>query len=293
MAPPMRASAGAGWRAGSDSKPKGRRFVLVAGGWARTVRVAARGCGRSSSTGVSSTGPRRLRSWTASVRRTAPGRTSRAAWQIRRKGAGEDSCWAGSGRTTKTRPLAACAASCSRRNCSARTCGKPSQQGAEAGRFERLFDRPEPIFGRLGAYQQHVRQGQAQRLQCRAVRQMRRGNQNQAAPALRRLAQGRGEQAPFTDAGPCEQEFGQGMQRPAAAGQFGIERGMTTRHDRLAVAFELVGTPQAGRQRAAGGAHLAMDVPADSRCALNARPCAPARPPSLRLRSLRRAHRLR
>ena len=85
-----------------------------------------------------------------------------------------------------------------------------------------------------------------------AAQRRRRVEQHDAA-RRRRLGRGdagqrRRQQPHLAHAGVRQQQFGQRLARPAAAGQLGIEHGETAAHGGLARAAQLVGAPQRGMQ---------------------------------------------
>jgi len=89
--------------------------------------------------------------------------------------------------------------------------------------------------------------------------------QHHAAAGLQRRGprdarERRHQQAQLTDAGVRQQQLGQHLMRPAAAGQLGIERGEAARGDTPGRRAELMRAPQ----RSQSGRHLAR-----RRCRLN------------------------
>ena len=236
---------------------------------ARSASAAsARGIGRGArSTGAStggsasrsscvSAGPRRLSTRSASS-------SMPALCSARRSGAGLGRARASMSRSRNTGPSCDCAASCSRRSASAR-----SRSGSQASTAPTW-----PLFSACSSAHSRSALGSRWRApwapsrpwmtisrcastpSCASAQAAQRRRRVEEHDAARRGRLGRGDagqrrrqQPHLADAGVRQQQLGQRLARPAAAGQLGIERGKTAAHGGLARAAQLVGAPQRGMQ---------------------------------------------
>ena len=181
-------------------------------------------------------GPRRLMTST-----TMPPSAERTP---SRSVAGEASVALASGRTSRNSVSVACAARCSLRSASARTCCCQKHERAATSRSKHLLGAPEGV-GRAGCAQLHqLLKRQSQIGKRERIRHMRRLQQRNRPIAD--FGQRRAQQAEFSDARLLHQQFDECAERPAASRQLGRQGGIT-RVDRLSVRTgELRPAPQRG-----------------------------------------------
>ena len=106
----------------------------------------------------------------------------------------------------------------------------PREHRAAGLRAQRLFGRPQRFARRTGGDDDDAREIDAEGGERRRVRQMRRRNPRECTFLRGQRGEGGAQYAQFADAFMLRQDFRQRRGRPAAAGQFRVERAKTGRH---------------------------------------------------------------
>ncbi len=199
----------------------------------------------------SNTGPRRFRICSCS--------SHSQALAAMRSGAADDWPCTCSGRKMKIGASVASAWLCSRRICSGRACGSQASTAAAALDLIACSAAQSCCCGVCGADPDQVLRRQAAGLQAGQVRRQRRVDQQQglactgAGPARwgrrprdrlgQQPAQRRRQQPPFEQRLPRQQDLAQRPRGPAAAGQFGIQRGKAAGHAGAGAGAQAAGAP--------------------------------------------------
>ena len=122
----------------------------------------------------------------------------------------------------------------------------PREYRAAGFGAQRLFDRPQRFARRAGGDDDEAREIDAAGGERGRVGQMRRCDPRERALLRRQCGQCRAQYAQFADACVLRQNFRQRGGRPAAAGQFSVERGETGRHAGARHAAQLIAAPDGG-----------------------------------------------
>ena len=88
-----------------------------------------------------------------------------------------------------------------------------------------LLRRPQRVAALGCAHDEQIDEVNTRRRQGRRIRHMRRGDQHHAPPGSRQGGERGQNELQLADARPVGEELGQGLPRPAGAGELGIERG--------------------------------------------------------------------
>ena len=122
----------------------------------------------------------------------------------------------------------------------------PAQHGIRRTARQRLLGRPERVA--LGGRRDddEPRQIDARSRPGRRMQRVRRADRQRPAALGTDRGERRHQQAQLAQARAIDEEFAQGAARPAAAGQFGIERGKAARHRRQRRRRDAVAAPDIG-----------------------------------------------